>query len=151
MDLKERIKNDLKDSMKNGDVISRSVLRLLNTDIKNAEIEEQKELSDIEVIKIISRSIKKRNDSIEQYKKGNRVDLAESEEKELEVLKKYMPAQMNKEEINVLVKETIRELKASGASDFGKVMKEVMQKTKGMADGKIVSMIVKEELGKIGE
>ncbi len=151
MELKALIKNDLKVSMKSGDNITRDVLRLLNSDIKNKEIELKKELSKDEIAGVIKSSVKKRKDSIEQYRAGKREDLAEKEGKELAILEKYMPEQMGEKEVRVLVEETIKEFGTSSASDFGKAMKEIMQRTKGMADGKMVSGILKEELGKIGE
>ena len=146
MDLRDKIKNDLKDAMKSGDNVTRDVLRMLNSDIKNVEIDLKKELADDDVVKIIKRNIKSRKDSIEQYKKGNREDLAVQEEKELKILEKYMPEQMNEEEIRKIVIDIIKKSEASGASDFGKVMGVVMRETKGIADGNVVSRIVKEEL-----
>lgn len=149
MELKELIKNDLNTSVKSGDKITRDVLRLLNSDIKNKEIELRKKLIDDEIIGVIKNSAKKRKDSIEQYRAGKREDLAVKEEKELKILRKYMPKQMNEKKISTLVKETIEELGASDVSDFGKVMKEVMQRAKGTADGEMVSGIVREEFGKL--
>lgn len=146
MNLRDKIKNDLKDAMKSGDNVTRDVLRMLNSDIKNVEIDLKKELADDDVVKIIKRNIKSRRDSIEQYKKGNREDLAVQEEKELKILEKYMPEQMNEEEIRKIVIDIIKKSEALGASDFGKVMGEVMRETKGIADGNVVSRIVKEEL-----
>ncbi len=150
MELKELIKNDLDASMKSGNKIARDVLRLLNSDIKNKEIELRKKLNDDEIISVMKSSAKKRKDSIEQYKAGKREDLVAKEEKELEILEKYMPKQMGEEEIRVIVQDMIKKSGATGTSDFGKVMKEVMQRAEGMADGKMVSGIVKDELGKIG-
>lgn len=151
MELKELIKNDLNASVKSGDKITRDVLRLLNSDIKNKEIELRKKLNEDEIINVIKSSAKKRRDSIEQFAKGGRADLVSKEKEELAVLEKYMPEQMSKKEVSALVEETIKELGASNVSDFGKVMKEVMQKAKGMADGKMVSGIAREELMKVGE
>lgn len=149
LELKKLIKNDLNASVKSGDKITRDVLRLLNSDIKNKEIELRKKLNDNEVVGVIKNSAKKRKDSIEQFAKGGREDLVSREEKELEVLKKYMPEQMGEEEIKAIVQDVIK--KSTGTSDFGKVMKEVMQRAKGTADGKMASGIVKEELEKVGE
>ena len=146
MNLRDKIKNDLKDAMKSGDNVTRDVLRMLNSDIKNVEIDLKKELADDDVVKIIKRNIKSRRDSIEQYKKGNREDLAVQEERELKILEKYMPEQMNEEEIRKIVIDIIKKSEASGAADFGKVMGVVMRETKGIADGNVVSRIVKEEL-----
>jgi uncharacterized protein YqeY len=154
MNLRDKIKNDLKDAMKSGDNITRGVLRMLNSDIKNAEIDLKKELADDDIVKIIKRNIKSRRDSIEQYKKGNREDLAVQEEKELKILEKYMPEQMSEEEIRKIVIDIVKKSEASGASDprsvsrtsFGKVMGMAMKEAGGNVDGNVVSRIVKEEL-----
>ena len=146
MDLRDKIKNDLKDAMKSGDNVTRDVLRMLNSDIKNVEIDLKKELADDDVVKIIKRNIKSRKDSIEQYKKGNREDLVVQEEKELKILEKYMPEQMSEEEIRKIIIDIVKKSEASGASDFGKVMGAVMKKTGRNVDGNVVSRIVKEEL-----
>ena len=150
MELKERIKSNLEASLKSGDVVTRGVLRLLNSDIKNKEIEFKRELNNNEIVDVIKSGIKKRKDSIEQYRKAKREDLAVKEERELKILEKYMPEQMSEEKVRVLVKEVIKELGVFDSSDFGKAMKEAMQRVKGMADGKIVNRIVREELEKIG-
>lgn len=148
MSLKENINNDLKASMKSGDTISRGVLRLLFSDIRNKEIDLRKELADEDVLAIIKSNVKKRTDAIELYKKGNRNDLVAQEEGELNILRKYMPKQMDEEKIGRIVKEVIQELGISDPSKFGMAMKEVMKKTGPNADGKMVSGIVKEELEK---
>lgn len=146
MNLKKKIISDLKDSMKAGDQITRGVLRLLNSDIKNAEIEKGGEAGDSEVIELIKRSVKRRKDSIEQFGKGGRADLVSKEKEELAVLEKYMPEQMSEEEIRKIVKKVILESGALDASAFGKVMGAAMKETAGNADGNVVSGIVKEEL-----
>jgi uncharacterized protein len=146
MNLKKKIISDLKDSMKVGDQITRGVLRMLNSDIKNAEIEKGGEAGDSEVIEIIKRSVKRRKDSIEQFAEGGRVDLVNKEKEELTVLEKYMPEQMSEEEIRKIVKKVILESGASDASAFGKTIGAVMKEAEGNADGSLVSGIVKEEL-----
>ena len=144
MNLKEKIKSDLKDAMKSGDNVARGVLRLLSSDIKNEEISLKKELVDDGVLKIIKKDIKRHKESIEQYKTGGRKDLAEQEKRELEILKKYMPEQMSEDEIRKIVVDII----ATSDADFGKVMGAAMKEIGGNVDGSIVSGIVKEELGK---
>jgi len=148
MTLKEIIKSDLKDAMKSGDSVVRGILRLLSSDIKNEEISLKKELADGDVLKIIKKDIKRHKESIEQYKTGGRKDLAEQEEKELEILKKYMPEQMGEDEIRKIVFDVIKRTGATDASDFGKVMGMAMKEVGGNVDGNVVSGIVKEELGK---
>ena len=150
MNLKEKIKNNLKDAMKSGNNITRGVLRLLSSDIKNEEIKQKKELADDDILKIIKRNIKNRKESIEQYRTGGRKDLAEQEEKELEILEKYMPEQISENEIRKIVIGAIKKTGTADASDFGKVMGVAMKEIGGNVDGSVVSGIVKEELGKVG-
>ena len=146
MNLKEQIENDLKSSMKSGDNIVRGVLRMLSSDIKNVEINEKKKVSDEKIIEIIKKNIKSRKDSIEQYTKGNREDLADQEKKELKILEEYMPEQMSEDEVREIVVDIISKSEAVGASDFGKVMGIVMKEVGNKADGNVVGGIVKEEL-----
>lgn len=147
--LKTTILEDLKNAMKSGDKRSVSVLRMLNSEIKNKEIEKGRILSDDLIVGVITSQAKKRKDSITAYKEGGREDLAEQEEKELDILKKYLPEQMNEEEIKKEVKKAVKELNGSGASDIGKVMGFLTTKLKGKADNSVVSKIAKEELDKI--
>lgn len=150
MNLRDKIKNDLKDAMKSGDNTIRDVLRVLNSDFKNLEIDSKKELKDADIVKIIKKNLKSRKDSIEQYKNGNREDLVIQEENELNILKKYMPEQMGEEKVRKIVIDIINESEAINASDFGKVMGMAMKEAGGNVDGNIVSEIVKKELNKIG-
>lgn len=149
MNLRDKIKNDLKDAMKSGDNTTRDVLRALNSDFKNLEIDSKKELKDADIVKIIKKNLKSRKDSIEQYKKGNREDLVIQEENELNILEKYMPEQMGEEEIRKIVIDIINESEAINASDFGRVMGMAMKEAGGNVDGNIVSELVKKELNKI--
>ncbi|MFA6096563.1 MAG: GatB/YqeY domain-containing protein [Candidatus Paceibacterota bacterium] len=149
MGLKDKIRSDLKASMKNQDKISLSVLRLLNSDIRNKEIELIKEIGDDDVVKIIKSNVKKRKDSVEMYKQGKREDLVKQEESEIVILQKYLPEEMGEEAIRTIVKNVISKTGLGKSSDFGGLMKEVMKETGGNADGKTVSSIVRDELGKI--
>jgi len=146
MKLKEQIKNDLKGSMKSGDNIIRGVLRMLFSDIKNVEINERKEINDEKIIEIIKKNIKSRKDSIEQYTKGNRKDLANQEKVELEILEKYMPEQMGEDEVRKIVINIISKSEAVSASDFGKIMGAVMKEIGNKADGNLVGKVVREGL-----
>lgn len=146
MNLKEQIKNDLKSSMKNGDNTIRDVLRMLSSDIKNAEINKGSEIDDEKIVEIIKKNVKSHKDSIEQYTKGDREDLAGQEKIELEILEKYMPEQMSEDEIRKIVVDIIKKSEAVSASDFGKIMGMVMKKIGNKADGNLVSKVVKEEL-----
>lgn len=148
MSLIERIEEDFKSALKSGDKVSVSVLRLLKAALKNKQIELGKSLSDEECISVISSQIKQRKDSIEQYEKAGRADLAEAERRELQILLSYMPKQLSIEELDGLIIATIKELSAKGLQDLGKVMKALMPKIKGMADGKVVNERVREILVK---
>lgn len=145
-DLAHKISQDLVISLKAKDEIATSTLRLLLSDIKNAQIAKGKELSDEEIVDEIGKSAKKRKESIEAYKKGNREDLVEKEEAELKFLEKYLPKQLGEDEIRKIVDEVIAESGANGVADIGKVMGQVMGKLKRQADGGMVSNIVKNKL-----
>lgn len=148
MSIQEKILADLKESLKSGDALKRDTLRFLQSAIKNAEIEKRKKesgLNDDEITEVLRRSVKQRNDSIDQYEKGNRPDLAEKEKKELEIISAYLPAQMSEEEVKKTVRETIIRMDAT-KKDFGKVMGAVVGKLKGQADGAVIKKIVDAEL-----
>ena len=149
MNLKEKIISDIKEAMRSGDTVKRDTLRFLDSAIKNTEIEKKKKetgLNDEEVLEVIARSVKQRNDSIKQYTDGGRPELAEKEKAELEILMAYMPEQMNENEIRKVVKEIISATGTISPSDMGKIMGQAMGKLKGKADGNIVRKIVGEEL-----
>lgn len=142
MSLSETIDKDLKEAMKASNKPVVSALRLIKSSLKYREIEKGEKLADDDVIAVLSSLLKQRRESIEQFKKGGRDDLVLSEEAEVVIIKKYLPEQISEGEIEGIVRETISELGASGAKDIGKVMKAVMPKLKGRADGKVVNVIV---------
>ena len=148
--VEDNIKKELNEAMKSNNEIIRSTLRMLLASIQGKEKEKQykeKEgLTEEEIIGVISSEAKKRKDSINEFEKGGRQDLADKEKAELKVLLKHLPEQLSEEEIKKFVKETIVEVKASNMQDFGKVMGPLMPKLKGRADGSLVSKIVKELL-----
>lgn len=149
MSLKEQIISELKESLKSGDSLKRDTLRLLFGAIKNSEIEKKKKeegLNDQEVLEVIRKAIKQRKDSVEQYEKGRRSDLAEKEKKELEILSVYLPVQMDEEKVKEEIKKVISETGANSQKDFGKVMGMAMKKLKGQVEGDLVKKIVQEEL-----
>lgn len=149
--LKQTILDDLKTAMKAGDTVKRDTLRMLDSMIKNVEIEKQKResgLSDEEAQEVISKAVKQRKDAAAQYTAGGRADLAEKENKEIEILMVYLPKQMSEDAIRETVKSIISQVGATGMSDIGKVMGATMAKLKGQADGNLVKKIVEEELGK---
>ena len=124
-----------------------SVIRMTRASIKNVEIDRKKELSDEEVLDVLAKEVKMRRDSIEEFSKGNRPDLVENLEKEIQILLQYLPQQMTEQEVRDVVAAAIQETKASSAKEMGKVMAALMPKVKGRADGKLVNSIVKETLG----
>lgn len=147
--LQEKITNDYKRAMKNKDAIKVSTLSFLRAAIQNLAIEKKKEkLDDKDIVPVIKKQVKQRQDSIEQFKKGNRNDLVEKEAKELEILKTYLPEELPVDEIKKIIEEAVVLTGASDQKDMGKVIKEVMAKVAGRADGKLVSGLVKEKLSK---
>lgn len=149
--LKRRINQDAKEALKSKDTLTLNVLRMLKSEIRYKEIERGSELSDDDVISVLSTAIKKRKDSIQQFEKGGRDDLASKEKQELTVVTNYMPEQVSEEELSQIVSQAISEEGATGASDLGKVMKLVMPKVRGRADGKKVNQMVSSQLQSISE
>ncbi len=162
MNLKDTINGDIKSAMKSGLNDEALVLRFLNSAIKNKELEKRNRLSkegqplaelsklseliDEEVVGVILGEIKKRKESIAQYEKGGRKDLAKKEATELEILKKYVPEEMSEEELRVLIKRKITEMGEVTIKEFGKLMGAVMAGVKGRADGAVVKKIIEEEM-----
>lgn len=148
MNLLEKINDDMKAAMKEKRAEELSTLRMLIAAMKNKEISLRQggkaELNNAQIAEVISSEIKKRKDSIDAYKQGNRQDLADKEQKEIDVLKKYLPAQLSDEEVEKAVKEIL----VSGETNFGKVMGQAMAKLKGQADGSRVGEMVKKLLAK---
>lgn len=149
--LKRRINQDAKEALKSKDTLTLSVFRMLKSEIRYKEIERGSELSDDDVISVLSSAIKKRKDSIQQFEKGGRDDLASKEKEELAVVTKYMPEQVSEEELSRIISQAISEEGATGVSDLGKVMKLVMPKVRGRADGKKVNQMVSSQLQSISE
>jgi uncharacterized protein YqeY len=162
--LKQKIQDDLNINIKEKEENVSSVLRLLLSSILNKEkekrfkiskeknniseenLKKESQITDEEIVDVISSEIKKRKDAIELYEKGNRLDLSEKEKKEIEILKKYLPEQLPLEEIKNLVENSIKKVEANSIKDMGKVMSDLMPKIKGRADNSEVSKIVKELL-----
>lgn len=147
--LKQKLQEELKQSMLAKDALKTSVLRMLLSAINYYEIQKGGagyEATDEDVMSMIQKEAKQRRDSIEQFGAGGRQDLVDKETRELEILQTYLPKQMTEEEIHEIVKETIREIGAATTADMGKVMGALMPKVKGKADGTLVSRLVKEAL-----
>ena len=143
----DRLLADIKAAMKARDAERLETLRFLHSEIKNFEVNERKEPTDDDVAAIVGKAIKSRQDSIEQFKAGGREDLVVREEAQLDICKAYQPEQLGEAEIETLVDEVIEQTGASGKRDTGKVMKELMPRVKGKADGRMVSAIVGRKLG----
>lgn len=146
MNLSERLNEDMKQAMRDKDKFGLSVIRMLRSAIKNAEINEKRSLSDEEVLEILQREVKQRKDSLQEFTKAGRDDLAVDVQAEIAIINKYLPEQMSEEEIKAVVQQTIQEVGASSKADMGKVMGALMPKVKGRADGRLVNQIVQQFL-----
>ena len=143
MDLFERIESDIKDAMRSHNALTVSIMRMAMAAIKNAEIAKKvKKLEDGDIVQVIQKMIREHNESIAQFEKGNRPDLVDKEKAELDILRKYVPAQMGEDELLSVIKSALQEAGITSKADTGKAMKAVMEKVKGRADGKIISQLV---------
>jgi len=145
--LAEKIFNDYKEAMKARDSLKSSVLSFLRADMLNLATAKKKDkLDDPEIVTVIRKQIKQRQDSIEQFTSGGRLEMADKEKKELDILKNYLPAELSTEEIKRLIEEVVIAIEANGLKDMGRVMKELAIKLAGKADGRLVSDLVKQRL-----
>jgi len=147
MGLREKIDTDVKDALKSGAKDRLSTLRMLNAALKNKQIDKRRPLTEEEVVETVRSLIKQRRDSVEQFAKGGRQDLVDKESAEINVLETYLPQQLSREELEVMVRAVITSTAAQGAKDMGKVMKALIPLIGGRADGKLVSELVKNALG----
>lgn len=145
--LRERIAGDLRDAMRARDEPRKSALRLLSAAIRNAEIEARGELDEGAILAVVQRQVKQRRESIEEFQRGGRDDLAEREELELRALRGYLPEPAGREELVEAAREAIAAAGASGPRDLGKVMPALVERFRGRADGREISAIVRELLG----
>ena len=143
MSISERLNNDLKEAMRGGDKLALETIRSLRGAIKNKEIEKGDKLTEEEILQVLQKAAKQRRESIKQYTEGGRPELAEAEQKELDIIASYLPEQMSAEEITAIAKEVIEETGAASMADMGKVMGRIMPRVKGKADGNEVNRIVK--------
>lgn len=143
----QEIQADIKNAMKAHEQDRLTALRTLLAQIKDITINAGREPEDTDVATVVAKSIKQRRDSIDQFTKGGRLDLARKEEFEIEVLKKYQPQQMDQAEIETIVRQCMAETGASGKKDMGKLMQALMPQVKGRADGKLVNQVVNALLG----
>ena len=142
MPLKETLAEDLKESMKSKDKVKKNVITMVRAAIKQREVDERIELSDAEIIDIMAKQVKQKKDSIEEFQKGNRLDLVNLTNEEIKILLNYLPPQLSEEELEQIVKDAIEETQAQTKKDLGKLMAVIMPKVKGKADGKQINQIV---------
>jgi uncharacterized protein YqeY len=146
MSILSRIDDDMKKALKGGDKLKLTVLRGLKSDIKYRQIELGRDINDDDIIGVLSSATKKRKESIEQFAAGKRIDLAEKETAELRIIRQYLPEELSEEELRKLILESIQETGADSPGKLGLVMKDLMPKIKGRADGKYVNKLVLEML-----
>ncbi len=149
MPLKEKLADDLKDAMRQGDESRKTAIRMTIAAVKNAEVAAIKQLDDREVLAVIAKQAKQRRESIEEFEKAGRQDLVDKEKAELRVLEAYLPAQISRDEITEEVRKVIAEVGASGPGDKGKVMPVLMQRLAGRAEGRAINEVVSELLANV--
>ena len=142
----DRLQDDIKVAMKARESEKLEALRFLYSEIKNVGINEGRELTDDDALVVVGRLIKQRQESIEQFKKGGREDLVAREEMGINLYREYLPPQLSVEELKAVVAEAVAETSAAGLKDMGKVMKVLMPRVKGLAEGKVVNEVVREQL-----
>lgn len=148
MSLLDNIDKHLAEALKSGDKLKATVLRGLKSDLKYRRIDKGQELTDSDITEVLASAAKKRRESIEAYEKGGREDLVRKERQELEIIQAYLPQQLSEEELRSIISEAISEAGAESPADIGKVMKAVMPRVKGKADGKQVNRLAAELLAK---
>jgi uncharacterized protein YqeY len=144
--LRQKLDNELKQALRSGDTVRRSVIRLVLAAVNNAEIARQAKLEDGDILGVIAKEARQREESISAFKQGNRPDLVAQEEAELAILKGYLPQQMTRDEIMAEARQVIAEVGAQGPGDKGKVMPKLIAKLKGRADGREINAVVTELL-----
>ncbi len=146
MSMKDQLMSDLKEAMKAKDAVRKSTITMLRAQIKQFEVDNRADISEEQIIDIIAKQVKQKHAAIEEFEKAERTDLVDEAKREIEVLMAYLPKQMTEEEVRAIVQETISEVGASSQKDMGKVMGALSPKTKGKADNKFVSQVVRELL-----
>ncbi len=146
MELKKKLEEELVKAAKSKDKIRLSALRLIKNGVHNREIDLKRELAEAEFLQVLAGMVKQRRDSIEQFEKGNRMDLVEKETAELKIIQEFMPQPFSEEELTAVIEKAVAETGAAGPKDMGKVMKALMPVISGRADGKLVSEKVKARL-----
>jgi uncharacterized protein YqeY len=144
MSLKEVLMEDMKDAMRSKNVIKKNTVTMVRAAIQRKEVDERIDLSDDAILEIIAKQLKEKKMAIDEFKKGHRQDLIDLTEQEIEFLLEYLPEQLSEDEIEKIVIETIEEVNAQSMKDIGLIMKAVMPKVKGKADGNTVNKIIKK-------
>ncbi|WP_072680882.1 GatB/YqeY domain-containing protein [Arcobacter sp. LA11] len=147
MSLKQQLKDDLKTAMRAKEILKRDCIRAINTMIKQIEVDERKELTDEDILKLIQKGIKQREEAVVQYKDASRDDLVQKEQEQIDVFKEYLPQQISDEDLESGMKELISEVGATSMKDMGKVMGQATKKFAGVADGKRINEMTKKLLG----
>lgn len=142
----DQLNQDMKDAMRNKDKQRLSVIRSVKASIQNESINKGEELTDDEILTILNREMKQRNESLQEFEQANRDDLVEKTKADIDILTEYMPSQLSDEDLQFVVNETIQEVGAQSKADMGKVMGAIMPKVKGRADGSKIKQIVEQSL-----
>jgi len=146
MGLEEKLVDEMKQAMRSNDKLRLSTIRMIRSALKNKEIDLRRKLEDEDIMRVIQGMVRKGEESVEQFLSGGRMDLVEKEKQEIEILKSFLPEPISQEEILRIIDQSIQETQASSLKDLGKVMKSVMPKLGGKADGKLINQLVKERL-----
>lgn len=146
MSLSDRLLADMKEAMKQKDKIRLSTIRMVRAAEQNAAIDKRRELTDEEILDVINHQEKIRKDALPDYEKANRLESVQQLQEEIRILQGYLPEQLNEGELRNIIRDTIQEIEAKGSQDMGKVMKNLMPRVKGRADGKHINQLVKEML-----
>ena len=147
MSLKEQLKEDLKTAMRDKEVVKRDAIRAINTMIKQIEVDNRVELGDEDIIKLIQKGVKQREEAIAQYSAASRDDLVQKEQEQIDIFVSYLPRQLDDSELEVIIKEIIASVGATSSKDMGKVMNPAKEKIGGSCDGKRINDMVKKLLG----
>lgn len=147
MTLKDRLTNDLKEAMKNKEQVRKSVVTLIRAGIKQCEVDNRQELTDEDIISLISKQLKQRKDALVDFEKANRTDLIEQTNQEIAILENYLPEQLDDVELKEIITKVVEEVGATSMKDMGKVMAKTISLVQGRADGKRINAMVKQILG----
>ncbi|MCB1153406.1 MAG: GatB/YqeY domain-containing protein [Deltaproteobacteria bacterium] len=147
--IQDRVKSDLIAAMKSGDAFRKDTLRLIKSELDKAETDKGSELTDAEAVTVVNRAVKQRHDAADAFLQAGRSDLSDKEKNEAAILTEYLPEQLSEDKLRELVDEAVRESGAASKSDMGKVMKAIMPKVSGRADGKLVKSLVDEAIAKL--